>query len=69
MGTREEETVKQKPEWEGVTQCAHRNSYECTDRMRVPGGWIVREQSGGENEISVALCFVPDPNHEWEIEK
>jgi hypothetical protein len=47
-------------------------------RARVPGGWIVREilecaHIGNEkNEYittgydwRVALCFVPDPRHQW----
>lgn len=47
-------------------------------RAKVPGGWIVKafenvlHDSQGTFEFGwdwrVAMCFVPDPNHEWEIE-
>jgi len=34
-----------------------------TSRMKVPGGWIVRDdknQRGG-------ICFFPDPTYEWKV--
>lgn len=49
-------------------------------RMKVPGGWIVKAYEnvctflGYDYDIRngyewrVAMCFVPDPNHEWEID-
>lgn len=54
-------------EWEWVADEENRE----THRMRVPGGWLVREtlyRHGGENErgrdwyepVSVALVFVAD---------
>lgn len=39
-------------------------------RLKVPGGWIVTEESGPEKHgpFATSMCFVPDPNHEWELE-
>lgn len=44
-----------------------------TDIVKVRGGWIVRENSYITTELTGgdwlgSICFVPDPNHEWEIE-
>lgn len=47
-------------------------------RAKVPGGWIVkafenvthetREQGFADGwDWRVAMCFVPDPNHSWEL--
>ena len=46
--------------WEDVGK-GHETRLE---RMKVFGGWIVRTYYIGE---AVALCFLPDINHEWEI--
>jgi hypothetical protein len=49
------------------------------ERLKVFGGWLVRSSNavyhdrGGNypvnlcHESRVALVFVPDPNHEWQI--
>lgn len=34
-----------------------------TDKMEVPGGWIVRTYM--RNVSAVAMVFVPDPDHLW----
>jgi len=36
-------------------------------RAKVPGGWLVRCERWYELAISVAMTFVPDPNHEWKV--
>jgi hypothetical protein len=39
-------------------------------RAKVPGGWLVRCERWydlGAPAISVAITFVPDPNHEWKV--
>lgn len=46
-------------------------AYQTTRRLKVIGGWLV-ETSGttpvsSVSEINVAVTFIPDPNHEWEI--
>jgi len=51
-------------------------------RAKIPGGWLVKAFEGVcHNMISdgrgmmdgydfrVAMCFVPDPKHEWAIEE
>jgi len=41
-----------------------------TRRMKVFGGWIFNTYSWDSNDGEVkseALCFVPDPKHEWVI--
>ena len=35
-----------------------------TARLKVPGGWVVESA----DECTVAICFVPDPKHEWILE-
>lgn len=50
--------------------------YEETQRARVPGGWLVKTviSYGTEGESEdwdrrcVSTVFVPDPNHEWNVE-
>lgn len=39
-------------QWEAVA--------ETTERMKVPGGWLVHIFGYGD-----ALCFVADPNYQW----
>ena len=34
-----------------------------TRRAKVHGGWVVKSISGS----GLALCFIPDPNHEWVV--
>jgi len=57
--------------WETVDY-VEQGPEECTERTRVPGGWVVRswvrdiEEDSGVPTMGVALTFVPDPAHEWE---
>lgn len=63
--------------WEKVEQDQAGYLY----RTKVPGGWLVKdvqdvlttdEQAGlrmhQDYEWRSSLCFVPDPNHSWEIQ-
>ena len=36
-----------------------------TDRMKVRAGWVIRTTVPN----GVALCYVPDMQHEWELEE
>lgn len=46
----------------------HKYIGDGVDRAKVFGGWIVRSQEHhGEHQVSIAICFVPDPNHEWRV--
>lgn len=41
-----------------------------TDRLQVPGGWIVRTMTStfpGDGGSFVAQTFVSDPGHEWNL--
>ena len=46
---------------------------EGTSRMKVPGGWIVRDVKYIGNDIgpgagcSTAMIFIEDKEHEWKI--
>jgi hypothetical protein len=35
---------------------------EGTERMKVPGGWLVRSFT---LNLTEAICFFPDPKAEW----
>ena len=50
--------MKIKSEWEEI------GNYGSLERRSVPGGWLVRTSYNMEG---VAMCFYPDPNHEWTI--
>lgn len=43
------------------------NFNELTYRAKVINGWIVKNID--YDYKSTNICFIPDPNHEWEIEK
>lgn len=38
-------------------------------RWKTPAGWLVESVHNGASEQSVALCFVPDVKHEWELDQ
>ena len=42
-----------------------------SDRLKVPGGWIVRScfsyASYAGGGCAIHQVFVPDPTHEWEL--
>ena len=44
-------------------------------RAKILGGWLVEtmlcvsDSSGDCSPKSIAICFVPDALHEWELEK
>ncbi len=51
-----------KPEWEDVASG--------TERLNVFGGWIVLyERCAHPNGRVCDTVFVPDPNHEWVLDK
>lgn len=44
----------------------------CSDRLAVPGGWIVRSYTATgsySNSGGVHQIFIEDKDHKWEIEK
>jgi len=44
----------------------------CSDRLKVPGGWIVRSytKTGAfSNKGGIHQIFIPDINHKWVLDK
>jgi hypothetical protein len=35
-------------------------------RTQVPGGWLVALKQGATEQLG-GVCFVPDPDHEWDL--
>ena len=42
---------------------------EYTDRLKVPGGWIVRSYDLGMQSKALHQVFISDPGHTWELNK
>lgn len=36
-----------------------------TSRLKVPGGWLIRERYFKEDAVSVSICFISEPGHVW----
>lgn len=37
-------------------------------RMKVFGGWIFEDFSqSGDGGDRISICFIPDPEHKWEL--
>lgn len=51
----------EKLKWETIVE-QHDNIV--TRRLKVFGGWIVKDYTGKDN---ISTVFVPDQNHEWEL--
>lgn len=53
-------------EWELIN---HKQDWE---RLKVFGGWLVHHSSryliGDKEEVSECAVFVPDPEHNWNLE-
>jgi hypothetical protein len=64
--------------WEKISSTRAESGCDVTIRSKVMGGWLVRSIAdkalcvSKTGDISIAnsqsMVFVPDPNHEWEIE-
>jgi len=52
-------------EWEMIQEYGEAFDETWLQRAKVPGGWIVR-QLKYKGTSAEAMCFVPDPNHEWD---
>jgi len=54
--------------WEEIT--TQKELSTCTDRLKVPGGWIVRTRISTIWQgcsIHSSMEFIKDPGHEWKI--
>ena len=70
LKNKEKEKSKAIPfEWERIFTESDTEGIERVDRARVIGGWIVRNEVSWQELQSIAMQFIPDPNHEWEISK
>lgn len=54
-------------EWKPMIDC----EYESTSYAKVFGGWVVHHicWDNAAHIQSESMVFIPDKNHEWEIEK
>lgn len=54
-------------EWEPIDGYRSRSEYivHTCFRAKVHGGWLVRYEKKTANGPTIALTFVPDPEHEW----
>ena len=55
------------------------NNNDGIERLKVPGGWLVKHReivsarpvgivgaaNRGVQQVNMAMCFMPDPRHEW----
>jgi hypothetical protein len=39
------------------------------DRLKIYGGWLVCAAMYNDENNNLVMSFVPDPNHEWELEE
>jgi hypothetical protein len=51
------------PVWEEI----EKTSTDITQRMLVPGGWLVCRINGSRLPQSLGTWFVDDPKHEWDV--
>jgi hypothetical protein len=54
--------------WELIHFIRGANTDCRTYRLKVPGGWVVRDAYYFREHLEFAMIFVPDPNHSWEIQ-
>lgn len=56
-----------KIKWECIYESESDHAY--SHRSKIPGGWLVRHREIFHNDSgeSLAMVFVPDKNHEWEV--
>lgn len=56
-------------EWEKIHQSYSGSSN--TERAKVFGGWLILQGFGNgvKDGFNISITFMPDKDHEWEIEK
>jgi hypothetical protein len=52
------------PKWETIIP---EQNYDYTQRLEVPGGWLVCRIDGGMQPASMAMSFISDPEHTWDV--
>ena len=58
-------------EWERLVYNSYSRGGNSTIRAKVFGGWILRQLCWNKDDQvqSESMAFIPDKNHEWEIDK
>ena len=59
--------------FEIIHQCAGLDYTNKLTRLKVIGGWLLCRSCSGsgrmpDNFQNQSMCFIPDPEHKWEIE-
>lgn len=56
--------------WEDIFHAARANGIIQfnTSRAKVEGGWLITHSLAFKDKVSTSTCFMPDENHEWEID-
>ena len=53
--------------WEKIEGRSNANLRQATYRLKVPGGWIVRDDYDLREHSSIAMVFVSDTDHKWVV--
>lgn len=51
-------------EWETIIPS---KNAQYTQRLKVWKGWLVKSVCDSGNPNMIAMCFIPDENHQWVI--
>jgi hypothetical protein len=51
--------------WEKIEGRSNANLRQATYRLKVPGGWIVRDEYDLREHSSIAMVFVSDTDYKW----
>lgn len=61
-----------KIEWEHIyydPPRGYKTYEETTERVKVFGGWIVKNFHKYDNMFSESMVFIPDPDHKWSLDQ
>jgi hypothetical protein len=53
--------------WEKIEGRSNPNFKQATYRLKVPGGWILRDDYDLREHSSIAMVFVSDAGHKWVV--
>ncbi|MFP4354799.1 MAG: hypothetical protein ACLFUJ_06705 [Phycisphaerae bacterium] len=54
--------------WQRIKSAGEDGSPDMLYRAAVPGGWLVAVTENGMDGIGTGLTFLPDAQHEWQLE-
>lgn len=61
--------MKYPREWEVVEELKETPLFVSTGRLKIPGGWLVRNVIINTGYGLQDIRFITDPKHEWELEE